>query len=122
VHQEQQVIVHLQVQAPGVRRVLDVIHGLRLGRIAHVDDAEAARADMADIGVAALHHDLLTVAAAVLIGMADQAHVAGMARRWNVGRGHLETSPICRIWRPARCRQLRAGRLSLRIGRYRGRR
>ena len=29
VHQKQQVVVHLQVQAPGVRRVLDVIHRLR---------------------------------------------------------------------------------------------
>ncbi len=38
---------------------------------------------MADIGVAALHHDLLTVAATVLIGMADQAHVVGIARRRN---------------------------------------
>jgi hypothetical protein len=71
VDQKQQVVVRLQVQAPGVRRVLDVVHRLRLGRVAHVDDAEAARADMPDIGVAGLHHDLLTVAAAVLIGMAD---------------------------------------------------
>ena len=50
---------------------------------------------MADIGVAIAHHDLLTIAAAVLIGMADQAHVVRMARRWNVGRRHLDPSPVC---------------------------
>ena len=32
---------------------------------------------MADIGVAAMHHDLHAVAAAALVAMADEAHVAG---------------------------------------------
>ncbi len=89
VHEEKQVVMHLEMQAPGVRRVLDVVDGLRPGRIAHVDDGKAARADMADIGVALAHHDLLAIAAAVLIGVADDAHVLGrIARLWSAGSGH----------------------------------
>ena len=80
VDEKQQVIVNLQVQAPRVGRVLDVVHRARPGRIAHVDDAEAARTDMADIGVAAMDDDLLPVRAPGLVAMPDEPHVARV--RW----------------------------------------
>ena len=69
--------MRLQVQRPGVRRRGDVFHDLRVARVAHVDDGEALREDVPDIGVAAMHHDLHAVAAAALIAVADEAHVVG---------------------------------------------
>ncbi len=80
VHEQQQIVVNLEVKAPGVRRILDVVDRLRTSGIAHVDDREALRADMADIGIAVSHHDLLAVGAARLIGVTDQAHVVGVGR------------------------------------------
>ena len=50
--------------------------GRRAGifRVADVDDGEAARPRMRHIGEAAMDHHLKAVAAAALIGMADEAH------------------------------------------------
>ena len=97
-HEQQEIVVHLEMQAPGVRRVLDIVDRLRLGRVAHVDDGKALRADMADIGVAVAHHDLLAVGAARLIGVADQAHVVRVGRleRFRVGPWHSRSSRVRR--------------------------
>jgi len=40
---------------------------------------------MTDIGIAAMDHHLQSVAAAALIGMADQAHVAGVDSLRQIG-------------------------------------
>ena len=92
--EQQQIVVDLQVQAPRIGRVLDIGDGLGLGGIAHVDHRKALRADVADIGVAVPHHDLLAVGAAGLIGMPDQAHVPGVARFELFGRGHRRAQPL----------------------------
>ena len=68
--------MRLAVQGPGVGRRGDIFHHLRVARVAHVDDAEALGEDVADIGVAVVHHDLHAVAAAALVAVADEAHVA----------------------------------------------
>ena len=48
---------------------------------------------MPDIGVAAVHHDLHAIAAAGLIAVADEAHVAGgVVGLWKVGAGHCIVS------------------------------
>jgi hypothetical protein len=66
----------LQVDVPGVRRRGEVIHGARVLGVAHVDDAEAFGEHVANIGVAAMHHDLHAVGSAALVAMAEDAHVA----------------------------------------------
>ena len=58
---EQNVVVSLQVERPGVGRRGDVLHIFGMGGVANVDDGEALGEDMADIGVAAMHHDLHAV-------------------------------------------------------------
>ena len=98
--EQQEIVMDLQMQAPCVGRVLDIGDGLRVARIAHVDHRKALRADMADIGVAVPHHDLLAVGAAGLIGMPDQAHVPRIARLEVFGaRSSPRLSPCIR-----RCR------------------
>src|SRR4051812_39799142 len=60
-----------------VRRTGQEIDRLRMLRIAHVDDGDAVAEAMADIGEAAMHHDLHAVAAAALVAVADELDVAG---------------------------------------------
>ena len=80
--------MHLQMDVPGAGRRRDVIDRLRIARIAHVDDAEALREHVADIGEAALDHDLHAVRPAALVGISEQAHVAGV-----VGSGEVLSHP-----------------------------
>ena len=68
--------MRLQMDVPGVRRRGKIVHRARIFRIAHVDDGKALGEHVADIGVAAMHHDLHAVGPAALIGVADEAHVA----------------------------------------------
>ena len=51
------------------------IHRLRVARVAHVGDHDAAADPRADIGVAACDHDLHAVAPAALVGVADEFDV-----------------------------------------------
>src|SRR5580704_7735796 len=45
-------------------------------QIAHVDDADAVRIAVADIGIASMHHDLDAIATPALVGVADELDVA----------------------------------------------
>ena len=93
VHHEQQVAMGLQMQRPGIRRRRDKAHGLGRRGIADIDDGEALGEDVADIGVAAMHHDLDAVAAAVLVAVADEPHVAGGVVGFDArGAGHCFVS------------------------------
>jgi hypothetical protein len=64
---EQQVVMGLEMDGPGVRRAGQERDGLRVLQIAHVEDADAVRIAVTDIGIAAMHHDLDTVAASSLV-------------------------------------------------------
>src|SRR6516162_312495 len=54
---------------------------LRVLQIAHVEHGDAVRVAVADIGIAAMHHDLDAVAPSALVGMADELDVA---RRYRI--------------------------------------
>ena len=54
--------------------------GLGVFQIAHVDDGDAVGVAVADIGIAAMHHDLDAVAASALVGVANELDVAGCYR------------------------------------------
>jgi hypothetical protein len=45
-------------------------------RVAHIDDGDAVRIAVTDIGVAAMHHDLHAVAAPTLVAVADETDIA----------------------------------------------
>ena len=66
----------LQMDVPGPRRRGQVVHRARALGVAYIDHAEALGEHVADIGIAAMHHDLHAVGPAALVGMADDAHVA----------------------------------------------
>ena len=66
----------LQMDVPGPRRRGQVVHRARALGVAYIDHAETLGEHVADIGVAAMHHDLHAVGPAALVGMADDAHVA----------------------------------------------
>jgi hypothetical protein len=78
-HQEQ-VIVRLQVDVPGVGGGRHIGCRRRVPRIAHVDHAEALGEHVAGIGVATMHHQLHAIRAAALVAVADQPQVAGVVR------------------------------------------
>ena len=63
---------------PRCRR--EVVHGARPLGIAHIDDAESFGEHAADVGDAAMHHDLHAVRSAALLAMGDEAHVARVIR------------------------------------------
>ena len=75
---EQQVLVRLQMNAPGAGRALHIVDGLGIARVADVEDRKTVRELVADVGVAVLNHDLDAVASATLIGISDQSHVLGV--------------------------------------------
>jgi hypothetical protein len=75
VDDEQQVAEGLEVDVPGVGRGRDIGDGLRVPRIADVDDAEALREHVSDKGIALVDHELDAIGAAALVGVADQLHV-----------------------------------------------
>src|ERR1700730_18660118 len=64
----------------GIGRAGQEGDGPRVLRIAHVQDADAVRIAVADIGIAAVHHDLDAVTAPALVGVANELGVAGCYR------------------------------------------
>src|SRR5262249_25247328 len=89
VGREQQVLVGLQVDAARVLRAGDEVDVLGVLGVAHVEHGEAVRERLADIGVAAVDHDLDAVAAAALVAVADELDVL---RR--VGFHEVASSPV----------------------------
>ncbi len=53
------------------------VHRLRIAGVAHVGDHHATADAGADVGVAAIDHDLDAVASAALVGVPDERDVAG---------------------------------------------
>src|SRR3984893_10032425 len=64
----------------GIGRAGQEGDGPRVLRIAHVQDSDAVRIAVADIGIAAVHHDLDAVTAPALVGVANELDVAGCYR------------------------------------------
>ncbi len=75
VDDEQLVLGGLQMQRPGVVRRGDMFDRFGIRRVSDVDDREALGEDVADVGVAFVHHDLHAIAAPALVAVADEAHV-----------------------------------------------
>ena len=88
VHDQQQVVEGLAVQVPGVVGAGVVAERLRVPRIAHVDDAEAVGEQVADVGVALVHHHLHRVRTAALVAVADGAQVVRVGWLGDVRGGH----------------------------------
>ncbi|MGC2123965.1 MAG: hypothetical protein WA652_14035, partial [Xanthobacteraceae bacterium] len=76
VDNQQQIVVHLEVQRPGIRWRRYERDRLWLFWIAHIDDGEAAAEDVTDIGRAAVDHDLDAIALATLIAMSEESDIA----------------------------------------------
>src|ERR1700757_4053884 len=89
-------------------------HRARALGVAYIDNAEALGEHVADIGIAAMHHELHAVGPAALVAMADDAHVArvigfrqlahrsaarkfGTAIRSLMARSSCNTFPIARF-------------------------
>ena len=85
---QQQVLMGLQMQVPGVGRCGKILAGLGFPRIADIDHAEAVGEEMPDIGETALDHDLHGIGPAALVAMADQLHVLRVLRRRQRGVTH----------------------------------
>jgi len=77
---EQQVVMGLEMDGAGVGWTGQERDGLRVLQIAHVEDGDAVRIAVTDIGIAAMHHDLDAVAASALVGVANELDVAGCYR------------------------------------------
>src|SRR3974390_1430379 len=67
----------LQVQRTGPGRAGDEVDDLRMLGITNVKGGDAIAEPMANICVAAMHHDLNAVGAAVHVGVANELDVAG---------------------------------------------
>jgi hypothetical protein len=76
----------LEMDGAGVGRAGHEGNGPSVLRVAHVDDADAVRIAVADIGVAAMHHDLDAIAAPALVGVADELDISG--------RYHIHRPPL----------------------------
>src|SRR5712671_8246106 len=77
---KQQVVMGLEMDGAGVGWAGQEGDGPRVLWIAHIQDADAVRIAVADIGIAAVHHDLDAVAAPSLVGVANELDVAGCYR------------------------------------------
>src|SRR5271166_1483253 len=88
------------MDSTGVRGAGQEGDGPRVFRVAHVDNADAVRISVADIGIAAMDHDLNTVAAPTLVGVADELDVAGRYR------SHGAPIPCCTVPAYTRTRDL----------------
>ena len=75
VDDEEQIVMHLEMERPGVRRRRHERNRDRLFGITDVDDREAAAEDMADKSMAAMDHDLHAIAPAALIAMTEEPDV-----------------------------------------------
>src|SRR5215472_2075771 len=84
------------MQTPGIGRIGYIANGSRIGRIVDVNNAKPLRADMTDVGVASMHHDLLTVRAPSLVAVADDAHVVCV--RWLGNIRPLGHAQFLRLW------------------------
>src|SRR6516225_10331953 len=71
----------LEMDGAGVGRAGQERDRPRVLQIAHIEDGDAVRIAVADIGIAAMHHDLDAVAASALVGVADELDVA---RRYRI--------------------------------------
>ena len=78
---EQQIVMGLEMDGAGVGWAGQERDRLRVLQIAHVEDGDAVRIAVANIGIAAMHHDLDAVAASALVGVADELDVA---RRYSI--------------------------------------
>jgi hypothetical protein len=72
--------MRLEMDVPGVRWCFYMVHCFWISGIANVDDAEAFREHVADIGEPAIYHQLHAVCAPTLVAMADKAHVSCVVR------------------------------------------
>ena len=81
---EQEIVMRLEVDIPGVGRRRDVSNGARPRGVTHVDDAEPLRKHMPDIGIAAVDHQLNPVSPAALVRVPDQAHVSRIVGCWQI--------------------------------------
>ena len=86
VDHQQQIVIRLQMNIPGVVRRGKVARRFWRARVAHVDDAEPLGKHMADIGKALVNHQLHAVGPAALIAVANQFHIAGMVGLRQIGR------------------------------------
>ena len=77
VDRQQEVVVSLEVDGAGVGRAGDELDRPRVDGIADVEDRDAVAEGVSDVSVAAVDHDLDAVAAATLVGMADEPDVGG---------------------------------------------
>jgi len=75
VDRQHEAVVGLQMMGARIRRAGQEIDRFWLLRIAHVDNGNAVGKTVADIGKAALDHDLHAIAAAALVGMAEKLDV-----------------------------------------------
>src|SRR5260370_41703928 len=64
------------MNGPRVRRAGQEVDGLGMLGIPHVYHGDAHAEGIADIGVAAVHHDLDTVGVPALVGMTDEFNVS----------------------------------------------
>ena len=76
IDRQQQVAVGLQMEGARIGRRRDEIDRARPARVAHVGDRKAVAEHVADKGMAPVHHDLHAVAAAALVGVADELDIA----------------------------------------------
>jgi hypothetical protein len=74
---QEQVLVDLEMDGPGVGRAGDELDGLRARGIADVDDRDPVAERVADVGVPAVDHDLDAVAPAALVRVAHELDVTG---------------------------------------------
>src|ERR1700758_3194495 len=74
VDDEEQVIVRLQVDVPGVLSGTNILLRLRPRGVLHVDDAEPLREHVADVRETTVNHKLDAVGTAALISMSDESH------------------------------------------------
>ena len=80
VNDQQQIVVNLQMDVPGICRCRDVVHRAWTFRIANVDDRKALGKHVTHESESAVHHHLHAVGPATLIGVPDNAHVARVIR------------------------------------------
>ncbi|MNK97557.1 hypothetical protein D3C87_1178980 [compost metagenome] len=92
VDDQQQVVMCLEMNIPGVGRGLHVVDDDRVLRIPHVDDRKPSRPRMRHIGITAMDHQLQPVTPPADIAVADEFHVAGEIGCGKVGGGHVYSS------------------------------
>src|SRR5438093_5653407 len=77
VGRDEEVLVRLEMNAPRVGRAGKKVDEARMLRIADVEDRDAVAERLAEVGVAAMDHDLHAVTAAGLVGVTHEGDVAG---------------------------------------------